>query len=97
MSEEIIKSTTSKGAAFKKKFGISKTLKRLLDKNGKSWTSTEDIAQYKKDRRERKRKEKASKNEKHRASVTYKRTHGKPKTNRRTAKKGKKDQKSTSK
>lgn len=64
----------TKGELFKQKNGISKTQKRLLHKYG-----LETVAEYKPIRKARKQKETKARQEKHKASVTYKRLNGKGK------------------
>lgn len=70
----------TKGQLFKKEKGYSKTMKRLLHKHHVSGENTlEKLNNYKKIRKARKKAETKIRQEKHKASVLYKRTNKKTK------------------
>ena len=73
--------TESKGAAFKKKYGYSKTAKRLMQKYGISRNNTrEALDQLKEFRKKRRRRAAVIKINKHIASKDYMRLNGKVRT-----------------
>lgn len=69
----------TKGQLFKKEKGYSKTMKRNLQKHSQLGKDLISLADYRQIRKTRKKKEKKIRQEKHQASVLYKRTNKKTK------------------